>query len=83
MTSSKRQKKKSVSLFIEQEDTIQSSNHSRDIEDLFDAVASVSPFETPEVCGDIDDALNTLNRLTSSEEEPDEELERMKKMLGT
>ena len=83
MTSSEKQKKRSVSLFVEQEDTIQSSNHSRDIEDLFDVAASVSPFEIPEVCDDIDDALNTLNRLTSSEEEPDEELERMKKMLGT
>ena len=83
MTSLEKQKKRSVSLFVEQEDTIQSSNHPRDIEDLFDVVASVSPFETPEVRDDIDDALNTLNRLTSSEEEPDEELERMKKMLGT
>lgn len=78
-----KQKKKSVSLFVEQEDITQSSNHSRDIENLFDAVSSVSPFETPEVCDDIDDALNTLNRSTSSEEEPDEELERMKKMLDT
>ena len=33
-----KQKKKSASLFVEQEDTIQSSNRSRDIEDLFNAV---------------------------------------------
>ena len=75
-----KQKKKNTSIFVEQEDELQKKNV-LDVDEMFELVSAVSPFEEHQASDDIDDALDILSRSVKNDEEIDPELEKMKKML--
>lgn len=75
-----KQKKKNTSIFVEQEDELQKKNV-LDVDEMFELVSAVSPFEEHQASDDIDDALDILSRSVKNDDEIDPELEKMKKML--
>ena len=75
-----KQKKKNTSIFVEQDDELQKKNV-LDIDEMFELVSAVSPFEEHQASDDIDDALDMLSRTVKNDDETDPELEKMKKML--
>lgn len=76
-----KQKKKNASIFVEQDDDLQKKNV-LDIDEMFELVTTLSPFEEHQASDDIDDALDMLSRSVKSDDETDPELEKMKKMLS-
>ncbi len=75
-----KQKKKNTSIFVEQDEELQKKNV-LDVDEMFELVSAVSPFEEHQASDDIDDALDILSRSVKNDDEIDPELEKMKKML--
>ena len=75
-----KQKKKNTSVFVEQDEELQKKNV-LDVDEMFELVSAVSPFEEHQASDDIDDALDILSRSVKNDDEADPELEKMKKML--
>lgn len=75
-----KQKKKNTSIFVEQDEELQKKNV-LDVDEMFELVSAVSPFEEHQASDDIDDALDILSRSVKNDDEADPELEKMKKML--